>query len=93
MADPKAPEMPEGWTTWTGDATGKIYFRLRRQSTLRLETIHALLSAHGLHMVTEADKRVLTLAPDVAANFGQPRSAELEIAFMKAVNDMLRCAP
>lgn len=35
-------------------------------------------------------KAVLDLAPDVAASFGKPRSAEREIAFMRAVNDMLR---
>jgi hypothetical protein len=40
--------------------------------------------------MTDAAKLVLKLAPDVAASFGQPRSAEREIDFMRAVNAMLR---
>jgi hypothetical protein len=114
MADPKAPEIPEGWV-FDGDETSPgyenhagdsfelytdgLYIGVRHAgyhthffTELPLSVLRALLSAHGLHIVSEADRKVLALASDVAANFGQPRSAELEIAFMKAVNDMLRCA-
>lgn len=35
-------------------------------------------------------RRVLDLAPDVASNFGRQRSADREIAFMRAVNNWLR---
>jgi hypothetical protein len=61
MADPKAPEMPEGWRAvyrrfadvmpWKWDhSTG---------AWLDLDGIRALLSAHGLAIVSEADRKVL----------------------------------
>jgi hypothetical protein len=78
MADPKAPEC--------GCKQPDCF-------ACEITSLRAWLLQHGLHIVSEADRKVLALASDVAANFGQPRSAELEIAFMKAVNDMLRCAP
>jgi hypothetical protein len=58
-----------------------------------IASLRAWLLPHGLHIVSEAERKVLELASDVAANFGQPRSADLEIKFMRAVNDMLRGKP
>jgi hypothetical protein len=76
MSNAKYIEIPSAW--------GVIGFCVAR--TYLVEQ----LAKQGLHLVSDAGKRVVDLAPDVAANFGKPRSAEREIAFMRAVNDMLR---
>lgn len=60
MADPKAPEMPEGWSSIGGDDSAPLSFVCKRNwFVISLQRISELLSAHGLHIVSESDKQVL----------------------------------
>lgn len=66
-ADPKAPELPEGWhwdalaNTFVHTVTPRVSNPIGRPVTRSygVDVLRALLSSHGLHIVSEADKRVL----------------------------------
>jgi hypothetical protein len=58
MADPKAPELPKGWH-W--DEEGQSFVRMFGKKTgfcVTMDMLRALLSAHGLHIVSEAERKV-----------------------------------
>lgn len=72
MADTKAPELPEGWDRseqgqWLVNGDVAVSFTndtlhvtaMHCGAHLSLPVLRALLSAHGLAIVNEADKRVL----------------------------------
>lgn len=66
MADPKAPEMPEGWSSIGGDERAPLSFVCRRNwFVISLQRISDLLSAHGLHIVSEEDVRALANYRDI----------------------------
>jgi hypothetical protein len=83
VADPKAPEMPEGWMCtrnvnglvcespeqnpertfrvawWAAHHNGMYVEGYDFAVMVPLPVLRALLSAHGLHIVSEADRKVL----------------------------------
>jgi hypothetical protein len=65
MADQKAPELPEGWH-W--DEEGQSFVRMFGKKTgfcVTMGMLRALLSAHGLHICSEADRKVLEACADL----------------------------
>lgn len=88
----------DGILTATEDF-GSGYNRHTSSVRIGIEALTALLYRAGLALVPAADvptpeaKAVLEMAPDVAAYFGKPRDAEVEIVFMRAVNAYLRSKP
>lgn len=85
VADPKAPEMPEGWFPHydhfrRANAAGGVAVQYRAEQlhvsdvyvdpqnprgfSIPLVILKAALSAHGLHVVTAADVKVLEASSD-----------------------------